>query len=271
MKAKYEVYTCNKGNPTVIFNDKMSLEDCQRLATVTYQNMPVIDQGGIILNVDGNNCVFRLIGGEFCGNACATAVAYMNRNYNSTKGVIKYEVENENGERQYINVNYSTDGKTCTLQIPREALLSDVGLTESGDYLVNMDGMSHIVVPKVGKENNRELAIKIRDYAIEHDDLPEVFGIIFLDEYEIDPYIWIPTPNLLQNQQSCLSGSVAAAKYLMDNYNEMIVNIKQPTGLAYTIEIQENYILLSGTIDLMVRGTVEIDEENNSKISKVEN
>lgn len=270
MKAKYEVYTCNEGNPTVIFNQDMTIEDCERLATVTYQNMQVIDQGGLISDVNDNECSFMLTGGEFCGNACTSAAAHMYRNYGVTEGTIHYNLIDDYGKREVIDVKFKTDGKMCDLDVPKKALLQYVSKTKAGYYLVVMNGISHVIIPTTKQQNNRKEGLRIRDELIKSKEMPEVFGIIFLYKNSIDPFIWIPVVDMFQNQRSCLSGSVAAATYLMEQSKQKQIQISQPTGLSYTIEIQDDIIKLRGKIDLMVRGEVEIDEQNNSRISKVD-
>lgn len=44
--------------------------------------------------------------------------------------------------------------------------------------------------------------------------LPNAMGVIFLDDNKIEPFIWIKRIELLQHQQSCLSGSIAALEYI---------------------------------------------------------
>ena len=121
-----------------------------------------------------------------------------------------------------------------------------------------MNGIVHLIIPQsYGKENEEYAKSKIEKMK-EKNTVPDVLGIVFLENNKIDPFIWIKRIQLLQHQNSCLSGSIAALEYLQKKEKIKEKLIVQPTGEGYDIKFKENYIDITGIIRKSELGIVEV-------------
>lgn len=258
MKFNFEVYNCNGGNPTAILKNCESEEMFSKVADKIYDLKPEVDQTAVILENNENGCTFQLVGGEFCGNACLTICGYMKKEFNIENGYVINKIIDENNINHYIKINSKCDGDLYKLSIPKELLIKNISNTEASNYIVEMNGITHIIIPKsFGEDNLKYVENEIKKLE-EKKCVPDVLGIIFYDGIKIDPFIWIKRIKLLQNQTSCLSGSVAVACYLKDIKNINSFNIMQPTNQSYEIEFKEDFIDISGRVNWTDCGEVEI-------------
>lgn len=262
MKYKYDIYTCNNGNPTAIIANCKNEKKYERIAQEIYKKHPNVDQVAVILNITKESCTFQLVNGEFCGNACLSVGAYIHEHYKIKNGTIINKIMDENNLSKLIEIKSKYDGEKGNLLIPKVLLLEDNKHEETGSYIVKMNGIIHTIIPQTFGNKNEEYAIKEIE-KIKKKITTDVLGIIFLENGKIDPFIWIKRINLLQHQNSCLSGSIATLEYL---YNKEGINEKriiQPTGEAYDIKFKEKYIDITGTIRKIDTGIVEVEENDN--------
>lgn len=248
MGFEYEIYRCNDGNPTAIITNNSSERDYRSIAETIYQTHPEVDQVAVVLNVNDNECTFQLVNGEFCGNACLAISAYIYDNYHITESTIINKIKKSNGEYESIEIKSKCGGKLGNLLIPRSLFLTNNQQEQSEDYIVKMNGISHLIIPQSFLEMNGEYAKKQIEKLEGKNLVPDVFGIIFLENNKIDPYIWIKRIGLLQHQQACLSGSIAALEYLINKRKTYEREIIQPTGKAYEIEFKKDHIDITGTL-----------------------
>lgn len=262
MKYKYDIYTCNNGNPTVIIANCNDEKMYERIAQEIYEKHPSVDQVAIILSIAEERCTFQLVNGEFCGNACLSVGAFMHEHYKINKGTIINKIINKNDSSELIEIKSKYDGEKGNLLIPKNLFLEDDNHEDASRYIVKMNGIIHTIIPQSFKNKNEEYAIK-EIKKIEKNITSDVLGIIFLENGKIDPFIWIKRINLLQHQDSCLSGSIAALEYLHNKEGINEKRIIQPTGEAYDIKIKENYIDITGTIRKIDTGIVEVEKNVN--------
>lgn len=257
MKYKYEIYTCNNGNPTAIITNCNDDKMYKSIAEKIYEIHPNVDQVAVILNVEGNKCTFQLINGEFCGNACLSVSAFLYEYYKIKDATIINKVINENFKTEYIEIESKFDGKLGNLLIPKNLFLTNDESEHPDKYIVKMNGISHLIIPQSFGEKNEEYARKVIQKMEENNTVPDILGIIFLESNKIDPFIWIKRIQLLQHQQSCLSGSIAAIEYLQNKRKTSAKRIIQPTGEVYYIEFKEKYIDITGTLRKSETGVIE--------------
>lgn len=248
MEFRYEIYTCNKGNPTAIIDRCDDEEMYGNIAEKIYEIHPEVDQVAIILDVKSNECVFQLVNMEFCGNACLSVSAYIYNNYKIKDTIIVNKVINEYNEVEYIKIKSNYDGKKGHLSIPKNLFLTDYKCNDFDNYIVKMNGITHLIIPKSYGEMNEKYAIPKIEEMKEKNLIPDVLGIIFLEDYKIDPFIWINRISYLQHQMSCLSGSIAALEYLKEKESKKECLIYQPTGEAYDIQYKNDYINITGIV-----------------------
>lgn len=259
MKYKYEIFNCNNGNPTAIITNCINEEKKVAVSEKIYDLMPDIDQAAIIIEQNEKSCTFQLINGEFCGNACLSICGYMKKMYGNNDITIINKIIDENNQTHYINIKASYENDICSLVIPKKMLINKVEKTKNEIYKVEMNGITHLIIPKsFGIENQKIAYDKIDEFKKEN-NMPDVLGIIFMNENKIDPFIWINRINLLQNQTACLSGSIATTAYINDiKSNNMDVDIIQPTNESYNIKIEDTNINVKGTVRNIGSGEIEI-------------
>lgn len=257
MKYKYEVFTCNNGNPTAIITDCQSKEKKWSISKKIYDVMPEIDQAVIVIDENKNECTFQLINGEFCGNACLSVCKYMGKKYGNIDVKLVNRVIDENNEEHYINIQSYCNNKNCNLIIPKKTLINEISKTKSGLYKVEMNGITHIIIPN--SFGNEEIAYKQKNEFAKTEKMPDVLGIIFIQENKINPFIWINRIELFQNQTACLSGSIAATSYINNlKSNNEEVEIIQPTEESYKIKIEEDDINVTGIVRCIKKSEIEI-------------
>ena len=184
--------------------------------------------------------------------------AFMFENYKIKDANIVNKIINENDKVEYIEIESKYDGKIGNLVIPKGLFLTNDKCRDFDNYTVKMNGIVHLIIPQsYGKENEEYAKSKIEKMK-EKNTVPDVLGIVFLENNKIDPFIWIKRIQLLQHQNSCLSGSIAALEYLQKKENIKEKLIVQPTGEAYDIKFKENYIDITGIIRKSELGIVEV-------------
>lgn len=256
MKYKYEIYSCNNGNPTAIITNCSDEKTYKAISEQIYKKHKNVDQVAVILNVEENKCTFKLVNGEFCGNACLAVSAYMYDNHKIKEGTIINTIKTKDSKAENIEIKSKCNGITGNLLIPKELFLTNEIQENNNNYLVKMNGITHLIIPQ-SKIKNKEQYAKTEIKKLEEKNMvPNVMGVIFLDDNQIDPFIWIKRIELLQHQQSCLSGSIAALDYIHKKRNKNENKIIQPTGEAYNIEFKDNYIDITGTIRKVETGTM---------------
>ncbi len=100
MEFKYEIYTCNNGNPTAIIRNRDNEKTHENIAEKIYEIHPDVDQVAVILDTEKEKCTFQLVNGEFCGNACLSVSAYMYENYKIQNTTIINKIKNQ--AKQYL-------------------------------------------------------------------------------------------------------------------------------------------------------------------------
>ena len=257
MEYKYETYSCNNGNPTAIITNCIDENIYPNIAEQLYKTREV-DQIAVILKIEDNKCTFQLVNGEFCGNACLSISSYMYENYQIKDIIIINKIIDKNGIINDIRIISKYENNIGNLIIPKELFLTKDKKDNQEYYKTNMNGIEHIIIPKSYGNKNEEYAKKEISKLEKKNKIQDILGIIFLENNIIDPYIWINRIKLLQHQQSCLSGSIAALEYLKTKKGITKTKIIQPTGEAYEITIKKNNIHISGNVKRIKVGIIEV-------------
>ena len=84
MEKEYELY-CLGGNVTAIITNTLDDHACLKVAEKIMKIHPKVEQVAMILKVEKDTCIFRMAGGEFCGNACRAIAEFMRLNYGFEK------------------------------------------------------------------------------------------------------------------------------------------------------------------------------------------
>lgn len=258
MNYKYEIYNCNKGNPTAIITNCDHEKMYENIAEKIYEIHPEVDQAAIILDVKGKECSFQLVNGEFCGNACLSVSAFMYNNYKMKDVNIVNKIINKNDNAEYIKIESKYDGENGNLIIPKNLFIINEQYDNYENYTVKMNGIEHLIIPRSYGILNEKYAKMEIEKMERNNTIPDIIGIIFLESNKIDPFIWIRRVKLLQHQMSCLSGSIATLEYLHKKEKKEENLIIQPTGEAYEIQLNEDYININGIVRKIGFGSVEV-------------
>jgi len=185
------------GNDTALvlgddFPDKAAVND------ELIKKHPNVEQVGF-LNLDKPK--LTMAGGEFCGNAVRCACHYYLK---GKSGEIEIEICG-----QFVKCGIDKEGDVW-VELPKP----EAKKIAKGMYLVEMDGITHIVVEK------EKLDAKC-------------LGLIPLDGDSINPFVWVKGVNTFFNETGCLSGTAAAAAVSGKQL------FKQPSGADYKVEYGE--------------------------------
>ncbi|MDO4870469.1 MAG: hypothetical protein Q4A65_09340 [Bacillota bacterium] len=219
------------------------------------------EQVGFIVSDNTMN----MSGLEFCGNA-SRAFAY----YEATKALpAKKEIDvNVSGCSHPLHAWIDADNQDAKIQMPlpvKSIRLSSeqLGVAEEcpelgSSVLVDLDGISHLVLKNVPAEEQLFNKIKDAVYAID-EDIPAL-GVMFIDEATdtMTPVVYVKDVNTTYFEGSCASGTSAAAFVksmdLPDGIHKM--TFKEPAGTLYTEITKE-----SGEVtEIRLNGLVELSD-----------
>ena len=240
-ELKYEIYNLG-GNDTAIISEKLSDEKCIEVAERIMDRNPNVEQVAMIIDVYKNNCIFKMVGGEFCGNACRAVAEYMRKNY----GFIKCNITLND-----IKMKGTSDGNSSEITVAKNDLVKKV--ENNGLYTVFMRGITCVVRRKSLSENVKLTAENIKQEFEKTHKINDAFGVIFLENDKIDPFVWVAKAHTFFNETACLSGSIAAALFLKQGkiHTRKII---QPTN--------ENYNISIGKVNITARGKVKFAKDD---------
>ncbi|MDR1102052.1 MAG: hypothetical protein LBL34_06870 [Clostridiales bacterium] len=202
---EYKIYNPG-GNKTALV---MGLEyDYKGVNSEIMRDNPDVEQVGFVAT-DGYE--LKMAGGEFCGNACRCAANYY---LGGKQGEI--ELETAAGK---VKCGINERGETW-VELPKPTPRA----IAEGIYLVEMEGITHIVIDKASVG-------------------AKCVGVIPYESGAINPFVWVRDINTFFNETGCLSGSVAVAS-VMD-----VGKLRQPSQADYKIEKNDLSIKVSGTVE----------------------
>ena len=213
-----------------------------------------IEQVGFI-NEDASSPQLIMTGGEFCGNATRSAVAYYLTNCMDKKDKeIEISVALQKSEQKPLEwqpplqAGYS-DGEIWTQMPVFEYISSAVTyIKEGGFYWVRMEGISHLIVPQT------QFGLYFNEIFSNHLSSPETiaigllrkiakanslhlgnaYGIIFLenvlDVIKMHPFVYVKKADTIYYETACGSGAmcVGLLSYYLSK-NEKLA-LLQPSG-----------------------------------------
>ena len=185
----------------------------------------------------------EMCGLEFCGNA-SRAFAYFQSACCGADSDVTVSVS---GCDYPLKAKVNVEGHEALIQMPVPTHLirftaAELGLEEEypqmpDGILVNMDGISHLVLKDVEAGPERFDMLKECIYSKVSDDLP-AFGVMFIDSAEdrMTPVVYVKDVNTTYFEGSCASGTTAAsfALALGDTDGEHDYTFVQPKGTLFT-------------------------------------
>lgn len=227
------------GNITLLVTDK--IEQCDRV-TIANRLLGIPDWkaeqvGFIVPSKMGGDGRLEMMGGEFCGNALRSFGYYMAVQKGLKQGVISAEIS---GAGEPLIVEADTERHIAWTQMPVPQRMDAVQIPGAGTYpFVVMDGIWHVILEHAVPSETLTECILNGIYAGEN---PEAVGIMYVQERQMTPVVYVAATDTLVHENSCGSGSIAYAYYLARNditgtYHE---KIRQPGGTIETALVKES-------------------------------
>ncbi|MDO4545190.1 MAG: hypothetical protein Q4C25_03450, partial [Bacillota bacterium] len=189
----------------------------------------------------------EMCGLEFCGNASRAFALYRSQLHTPPLASITVKVS---GCDHPLDAKIDADTGQVDMQMPvpgsfREFSAKELGLN-TGGILVNIDGISHLILKDVAPMADTFQRLKDLIYEEYLPDLP-AFGVMFCDTANdlMTPVVYVKDVDSTYFEGSCASGTVAAsfaiAKDLEDGVHSF--TFQQPEGtLASDVTVKDGAV-----------------------------
>ncbi|MDF2676787.1 MAG: hypothetical protein K0Q97_1097 [Bacillota bacterium] len=254
---EYDVLLANPaGNITaIVLNENVKKENYIEIANKLMELKQYnIEQVGFVKKPQmGGELRLEMMGGEFCGNATRSFGLYLAQ--------LKGELDDEkiaveiSGCSDLVFVETNLKNKYTKTQMPLPKNIFEINLSNGKNFsVIEFEGIFHAIC---WEDLNDNIYDSIKEVIYEKYN-PEAMGVIFLnkDSLEIKPIVYVKETNSKVYEQSCGSGSIAAAVFLSKDNNEGIYtyNIKNPGGIIEVIlhKLNGKFIMafMGGTVEL---------------------
>lgn len=213
-----------------------------------------------------------MTGGEFCGNATRTAAAYY---LGGRAGEVTITVS---GASKPLQTGGSETGEIWAEMPVFEELVSAVTPVSNGGYWVEMDGISHLILPQFpsepylrrilstdkSKEEQLNIALALLEETIAENALSagDAYGVMFLEPVlgmlKIHPFVHVKAAGTTYYETGCGSGTICVGlvSSLLRGGSEKI-RILQPSNKTICAEIEQS---ADGKVRGKISGPVERGE-----------
>jgi len=228
-----------------------------------------VEQVGFIA-VGGAAPALIMAGGEFCGNATRTAAAYY---LQGKTGEIEISVS---GAGKKLRAGRGITGEIWAEMPVYEDLNKAVTPLSNGSYWVQMDGISHLIVPQriampildqiftcTQKADQLQLAVDFLEQTIAAYKLSagEAYGLILLentvDVLTMRPFVHVKTASTTYYESGCGSGAMSVGLVSSRLRGESVkLALVQPSGKVISANVER----LEGKVRGRISGAVECGE-----------
>lgn len=191
-----------------------------------------IEQVGFVKNPKmGGELRLEMMGGEFCGNATRSFGLYIAASRGET-GYKRIGVEISGcSDILEVETNVAENFAGTSMPLPMGISYIDVD-AEHSFPVVEFEGIVHVIA--VNENASDDMYERIKQIITKKYD-PEAFGVMFFkkDECSIIPVVFVKETNSVIYEQSCGSGTIAAAIYLAGEKNDGIFtySVSNPGGI----------------------------------------
>ena len=259
---KYHIFDPT-GNITSLVESPVAVEAQPGLAEQIMARHPLVEQVGFVRKADDNESGFdmelRMAGGEFCGNASMCAAVWYTEQIAEEDHACGTEFDRKQAGKVVLRVSgasapvevYLTKATenlySTAIRMPQalditKRSFSSGALTEELP-VVRLEGISHIIIESGHMYSllmgDREAAEKtVRQWCGQLD--AEGLGLMFLqketEEYVLTPLVYVPGSGTVFWENSCASGSCAAAMYLAARSGHKAdVTLREPGGVLRVV------------------------------------
>ena len=200
------------GNITLIVSTPVPRERQRDTAVELLSRDPEAEQVGFLEFPENSDCVLRLqmMGGEFCGNASISCAALIAEKRGIERDSLRLEIS---GAEAPLSIEVERRGEhsySGTVAMPLPKSIDAVRLGEYMLPVVSFSGISHII--SEGALTREEAEANIRRWCGELK--AEALGIMLLQNGQLSPLVYVASTDTAVWENSCASGSTAAAAYL---------------------------------------------------------
>lgn len=205
----YQIFVPGGNATALVFDAENNLQFRKKINDTIMKAFPHIEQVGF-LSSDIRKPELIMAGGEFCGNATRCAAWHF---LNGVPGELSIKVS---GVNKKLKAGVTKEYEAWA-EMPVNNNLTDIKEVADGFYLVEMEGISHIVItPDQSKKylGQEDLKISGKEILAKYKllNIPAA-GVIFTergtDTYKIHPCVYVSEINTLFYETACGSGTIA--------------------------------------------------------------
>lgn len=201
-------YANPAGNITAIVESPVHPDDRISLSKRILDLGKAEQVGFVVPPQSGGEGRLQMMGGEFCGNA-ARSFGYLLATEHYSNGIHNISVE-ISGIATPLTITTDLDSSTASAEMPLPLGLSTLTVGTKMLPKVDCPGICHIIVEH--QVPDETLVQKILAAAR---PLPyEAIGILFLNDLQMTPVVYVRSTNSLVWESSCGSGSTACGWFL---------------------------------------------------------
>lgn len=230
------------GNDTALIEGLLNPEEKRIINDVVMRSSYNVEQVGFYnYDLPSKKASLEMAGGEFCGNALRS-LAYLL--LNGKKGELKFNVS---GTNQILKAGIKCKNSAYAY-MPIYADLNCVKQIEKGLFLVELEGISHLIISKPQRGSRNNLKTIAKNLLIKNNQKLSnlAAGVMFVDELSkneltVDPIVWVRDIETFFYETACASGSTAIGLLRAKLNNKRITNlrIKQPSGQWISVVVRK--------------------------------
>lgn len=231
----YQIFVPGGNATALVFDAENNLQFRKTINDTIMKTLPYIEQVGFLTS-DIGNPELSMAGGEFCGNATRCAAWHF---LNGIPGELSLKVS---GVNKRLNAGVTKENEAWA-EMPVNNNLTDIKEISDGFFLVEMEGISHIVItPEQSQKYLGQANLKISGKEILSSyqllNIPAA-GVIFTEKetsaYKIHPCVYVSAINTLFYETACGSGTIATGLVIaMLRGKSIEVPIVQPSSKIIT-------------------------------------
>lgn len=245
MIIPFKVFYPSGNNTALIDGLGYSAQERHKLNNAIQKIDPKIEQVGFVSVLDGI-IKLEMAGGEFCGNACRSAVFW------KSKGRKQGLICSSGTEK---TLAWTVTANEIKVEMPVDQSTNVVEVEEG--FLVNLDGITQLV--SLQDCNPRDLLTAIIQEE-RYDVLSTpAFGISIynLETNQANFCVWVNSINTMFDETACGSGT-AAIGLVNAKAGNTLSKIIQPSGEVITSELSDKRLYISGSVTKLYDSEITI-------------
>ncbi len=256
-KIVVSIYNLGGNKTALCIDENYSRQEKKKINDRILYLDKTIEQVGFIKQ---DRFELNMAGGEFCSNATRCAIKYYGEKLNIKNVSIKVSGYNTDIigliKENMVKINIQIDKDINNI------IFNDIVKIDGIYFKIFDENNSKQLIQELkADENKAKEKIKLMMKKIINNN--DVLGFILLegdnDNLLIHPIVWVKTIDTLYYETSCGSGSLSAAIYQYNKYEQTLFNMLQPSGYGIKIKLDvENSIIKNALLEGQVMKENEI-------------